>query len=606
MSRSAPTLLCLAFAFVWGCDGDSPQNLADAIAASDARPSIVDGALLDAQAPDLDAGSVDGTLPPDSALSDATSGDVGDLDAGTLDGQLSDGTAPDAEPPDVDPSDAGADLPDVEMPDALFVNPRCENQCARAVECGLVEDAARCGELCTINLQSDDPLTAHRARITEACIDATPANACGAILDCLSPPPAAAPLPDATCEAFCEAQDVCGTGFSGCLEICQQRVSGGGYQVFVNCGTHYLGGGRCDESNYQLCARSPEALGGIVGRCTTLCEHLSLCEHPAGVDAEACRVECQRALNAVEDPQQNLWRTRIPCIDATRCLELDACMEALSPEVQCPRHCEAAAACDLRGPAPQAVPECTAQCLALQDRPRWTNWNVCMSEALTAGEGEAPEPGFCDPLRQCAVADPPPCGLYCARLAECERRGAGPECEASCDTRALLGPDLMHQLITCVVAADACEGTPTSVQGCLDFPRAALPPLEDCHRRCRAEVVCTDPPQPPGDDARWAACLDACAEGLPTDAALQLHAASECLLGVSDLMACPDVRACLPEVAEVSCDALCIQLNLCGVAPPQCEAWCQGSPDRALAACVAEATRLVRGCDGVAACLPPP
>ncbi len=476
------------------------------------------------------------------------------------------------------PADAACEAVEGCVPQSADAD--CDALCGRAEGCGipLAECPARCAE---------DPLARLRALRGELCI--APEAACEEVDACILPPaydPAVEVEQGLIGEAaFCAV-------FDGCPEA-EFNLGDCGflYQDLLD----FVGpeGVACARDGLVICSPFLDEVfecfdgGGaepspIVEPCAVLCEAQRFCDPDAPAQRD-CELECQGQV--VPGDQDGLQRVvpQLQCGSAWSCPDLDACLDASTPEAICAADCAARAAC---GAVPDAL-DCEVRCLEDFSRIREIQRRACFAGV---------DPADCAAVAECEPPPPLPCDLACAALDACQ---LGVErCEPLCDDAGALDPAGEAQRIACLVAAGddceavaACEADPGDGGGA-------------CFAWCRATTECAAEPV---EDLPT--CLTRCLVGFEDGDALRFAAAEPCLDDAGAGAACPDLLACVPAEAAVDCEAYCGALDDCRVPAEGCRADCAAEPDLAAAVCVADTLRTGGRCTGVAACVgyaPPP
>lgn len=477
----------------------------------------------------------------------------------------------------------------------MQVHPECGRVCAQAAECNIFEEAA-CLDECFEVARGEDPLATRRSEQRAECV-ASSANDCFRINQCVDPD-AVFGLGN-TCIEACQGLQMCGIvaadALQQCLTECETALDADpeGHQFIIDCTVEFLVPAMC----------SPEAFMNCLGLepptrpapCVALCEARDLCERDEDLGEMACVEACQAERLG---GGAGLWTLQLPCGRETTCDAFGECLDRADPEVGCAAHCGALDVCALGGEA------CPDACLAGFGRDRAGAERACVE---AAGED-------CEAMAACDEPEPPPCGDYCARVAECDLEAANnvdpppdpppvaPDpaaCVAECDDQHFADPEVGLSRVACVLGAPVCAPANPfqpehAVSACRFDPSVGEPFSRACLAWCAARLPCA------GDDGDLAACVRDCGDGLDGADALRFAAASECLLAAAG---CEALAACIPEEVEVDCDAFCETLDACGVGAEGCAAGCVEAPDADAAGCVLDATTRRRGCARVAECV---
>lgn len=460
------------------------------------------------------------------------------------------------------------------------VFPQCNALCASGVACNLVREP-ECIADCLGDQLSGDPLAALRSRQLAQCAQLAGED-CVRLDACFFPEGG----PEAIDQnRFCARYQECGFGeFFPCGEMVRELQGQGST---LACGFEVMRD-RCPEFEFEILELCFD--GGVNPRaapCNRLCEGKVVC----GLLDEAERGECAGACigDFGADPD-GLERAaaELPCAEADRCPDLEACIEGAGPAAECAAFCGALDGCGLGGP--DCLPECDAQ----WPRDRHAAYRACVAEA---GDD-------CEAIAACTIAPGAPCEAYCARTVdECGvDQAAG--CVGVCDDAHFADPEQALSRIACALTAPECfddfgAGDGHTVARCVRDGGEGFG--VECLGFCRAESECQ------GDPAGLAPCLAACGAGLVGADGLRFMAAEPCLAELDPAAECPELLACVPEDAGADCAALCDRADGCGLDLAECPARCAEDPLAGLRSLRGEACiRPEDDCEAVAACIIPP
>ncbi len=466
------------------------------------------------------------------------------------------------------------------------VFPQCNELCDAGVTCNLVRPDA-CIADCLDDRLSGDPLGALRSTQLASCVrfsaNSDPID-CAAADRCFFPPEPGNVRADPV--RFCELYEECNLGI---FFTCQDTIDDLGDQLA--CGLAILENG-CPFDEFDLIdtclfGAGPDPRAEPCGR---LCEAQDVCGVlPEGQNRIECTQGCVGGGGADPDEQERADAS-LGCGSTDRCPDLLECIAGSGPAVECAAFCAGLDGCGL------ADADCAAACEADWPRDRHAAWRTCVAE--TADD--------CAAMADCQPSPPPPCEAYCGRLGPDDcflEEGAG--CVGRCDDAHFADGQSALIEVACVLTAPVCfggeappgGGLPHDVNTCL---RGAGHGVE-CLGFCRATTECQ------GDAEGLAPCLEACGAGLVGDDGLRYLAARDCLSGLPADAACADVEACVPDVADADCAALCDRADGCGLELAECPARCVEDPLARLRALRGEVCITPESdCGEVSACILPP
>jgi len=460
--------------------------------------------------------------------------------------------------------------------------PACARACESNATCGLTLDAA-CGRACLGAALSEDPLESLRFAQRDACLEAAGAD-CDAAARCVSG--ALSATPDLA--EWCDAYQACGFeaqfGFpcGDAFNILAGAPAPGG----LACAWETLGAGACPPDPFGLLEQcTNRAAAPSLPACTATCEALVACQADAGETVDACVATCL----GLADPDEGARVQAVAaCAGAATCADLDACVLERGAAAQCEALCGRVGACV--ADADDAA--CDAECVATFGQVRTQRSLEC---AQTAQD--------CPMFTACLPPPTPPCDVYCASLDACGLVFGDPaSCERDCAVQSANSGGFSDGRVACVVAArGVCEAPSpaVSVTACV---QSSWAPAQGCLLACRAQTTCVGQPA----DTLWP-CVQACVDG-SADPELQTQALSieTCAAGIAGLapVSCDDLAVCAPPVAGVDCEAYCVQVEACGVAPADCVRAC-GEDALARTRAASERTCLAEAgddCDAVRGC----
>ena len=476
------------------------------------------------------------------------------------------------------------------------VYPDCGVLCESVDTCR-IEDGGPCRDACIEAQLHGDPLERLRIRQRSECVRGTN-NECFRVNQCVDPN--AVTGLGHTCEEGCEVLTSCDLPVpideATCVGDCEDELTTNpqGHQFLIDCVVEFFGQQQCNIEAIMQCFNLE--VPAVDPPCVTLCEAKDVC---GLLEGGGCVDACNAAL--IDPAGEATVRAEIPCGRLENCDELSACLETADPEVICRAHCDRLAACD----DPAAGDTCLASCLADFGRTRIADWRDCT-------EGAADD---CEALLECAPAEPPPCDAHCARLDECgllaQDAQGNPDligCLRQCDDDHYADPAGVIDRVACVLTAAECDSEDPfapvhSVNRCLLAPDD-VPAQTDCLNFCRATTIC-DPEAPDGAEpgAELSACALECGAGFGGARALELAAASDCLVEAGGEADCDTLIACLPDEVEVDCEARCDAPAECGIDEVGCVEACEQEPHLDVAGCVLAAAQRGRGCAAIAQCV---
>ena len=453
----------------------------------------------------------------------------------------------------------------------------CFEACSRLKECGDpdAEDAVACTLACD-EVSRGDALVAHREIVRNACIrnangDCDAIAACGTVA-------APAIVGDASLEDLCVANADCPIFASETCAEDAQDVLEGLADHSIDCLVAHMTE-QCDDGDLYRCFRP---MGGLRADCDEHCLIGNLCGLlPAGQTEGVCADLCVQISMGGAPADQAALEAELQCDQALTCMDVAACRNTGGPLELCRGTCERLAECG----AVADARACEASCIAGFAADRSRAERACVATAVS-----------CEQVSLCVPPAAPACDLLCGLLDPCTL--GGDACVTDCDNADLADPAAFLPRLACDASTDRCSGRRLCENGDLSGGVA-------CLAYCRTIGECAG-----GDPAGLTDCLIECGRGLPGAAGLTFEGARGCLETAGADAACPDLQACLNDVApDAFCDAYCGALDGCRLSEAgldACLADCQArtADDELLvdAACTLASVRRGSGCAAVAAC----
>ena len=452
----------------------------------------------------------------------------------------------------------------------------CFEACSRLKECGdpEAEDAVACTLACD-DVTRGDALVAHRQTVRNSCIrnangDCDAIAACG---DTVAPEI----VGEASIEDLCAANADCPVFAAETCADDAQAVLEGLAENSIDCLVDHMTNA-CDDGDLFRCFRP---IGGLRADCDEHCLIGNLCGLlPAGQTEGVCADLCVQVTTMGTPADQAALEAELQCDEALTCADVTACRNVGGPLDLCRNLCTRLTECGV-----DAGADCEAGCIDSFAADRARAERACVDTATT-----------CEQVALCVPPAAPPCATLCGLLDPCEL--GGDDCVTSCDNADLADPTTFIPSLACDASTDRCSGRRLCENGDLSGGVA-------CLAYCRTVGECAG-----NADANLADCLVSCGAGLPGASGLTFEGARACLEAAGADAACPDLQACLNDVApDAFCADYCNALDACRLGEggvegciTDCQARTGEADYLADAACTLASVRRESGCAAVAAC----